>query len=194
MQKKPDVKIALPRDRNNIRKIAFRIRSQLRLGSDTNVDIVSVLELMVPLVDQEFALIPLEDKELPGRYAETRPEEHTIYVKQSVYEAAARGGGWARMILAHEVGHYVLHDSQSVVYAKIDPSERLNPDTDPERQADIFAAEFLAPSGAIKRLTPDEVKRQFGVSLSAARNQLHQASNISRRQARKRKKRSNQKA
>lgn len=194
MQNKAGVKVAVPMDRNSIRKQAYRIRKLLCLGVDTYIDIVKLLELMIPIVDPEFALIPLEDKMLTGQYAATKPDEHIVFVKQSVYEAAIRGSGWARMILAHEFGHYVLHNSQNVAFAKLDPAEYLPPDIDPERQADIFAAEFLAPSGAMKKMTPHDVEKKYGVSMAAAKNQLRQAGNIDRRQAKKKKKkRSSQK-
>lgn len=190
MQRSTNIKIAAPRDRRSIRKDVYRIKKQLRLDQEPYVDIIAVLELMLPVIDPQFVLLPVEDKELMGRYAETKPEEHTIYVKQSVYDAAFRGSGWARMILAHEFGHYVYHDSKSVTYACPNPNERISPDIDPERQADIFAAEFLAPSGELKGLTPQQVQKLYGVSALAAKNQLRQANNIVRHHNRKRKKRS----
>lgn len=193
VQRSTSIKIAPPRDRNSIRKDVYRIKKHLRLDKEQYVDIIAVLELMLPVVDPQFLLLPVEDRELAGRYAEFRPEEHTIYVKQSVYDAAYRGGGWARMILAHEFGHYVYHDSQSVAYAYLNPNEHITPDIDPERQADIFAAEFLAPSGEIKGLTPQQVQRQYGVSALAAKNQLRQADKIERHHKWKKKKRSSKK-
>lgn len=190
MQQNQEVKIAPPRDRNSIRKDTFKLRRQLGLEQGDRIDILTILELVIPRIDTEFHLLPVEDKELLGRYAETRPYEHVIYVKQSVYEAATRNGGWARMILAHELGHYYYHDASSVSFAYIDRSESLDPDCNPERQADIFAAELLAPSGALKGMTAEEVKQFYGVSLLAAKNQLRQASNIAHRRALKKKKRS----
>lgn len=169
VQRSTGIKIAPPRDRLSIRKDVFKLRRQLGLNKESYIDIVTLLELVLPVVDPEFVLIPVEDKELMGRYAETRPEEHAIYVKQSVYHAALRGGGWARMILAHELGHYMYHDSKSVAYAYKSRSERISPDIDPERQADIFAAEFLAPSGELKGMTPKQVQDAFGVSAAAAK-------------------------
>lgn len=193
MQQNLGVKVAPPRNRNSIRKDAFKLRQQLKLNKCQYVDIVGVLEFVLPVVDPLFHLAPVIDKELLGRYAETRPAEHAIYVKQSVYDAAVRGGGWARMILAHEFGHYCYHDTASVAYAYMDRNERLNPDVDPERQADIFAAEFLAPSGELKGMTVKQVQDTYGVSTIAARNQLRQANNIVRRHEKKKKRRSGKK-
>lgn len=185
----PRTKIAPSKNRNNIRKDVYRLRQLLQLPSNQWVDILAVLELQIPVIDPLFHLIAVEDMDLPGRYAETRPSEHAIYVKQSVYDAATRDSAWARMILAHELGHYYFHDAANVSYACLAPNEKLHPDVDPERQADIFAAEFLAPSGELKGLTQHQVQLNFGISASAAKNQLRQNENIQRRHAQKRKKR-----
>ncbi len=193
MQRSLGVRIAPSRDRNKIRKDVFRLRRQLGIDPRTYIDIVRVLELVLPIIDPLFHLVPIDDKDLPGRYAETRPTDHAIYVKQSVYLAAERGVGWARMILAHELGHYFYHGPSDVVYARIDRNERIDPAIDPERQADVFAAEFLAPSGELKGMTPKQIEGAYGISVTAAKNQLQQANNLVRRHARKQKKRSGKK-
>ena len=187
MQRSLGVRIAPPRDRNKIRKDVFRLRRQLGIDPRTYINIVKLLELVLPIIDPLFHLVPVDDKELPGRYAETRPTEHAIYVKQSVYLAAERGVGWARMILAHELGHYFYHGPADVVYAHVDRNERIDPTIDPERQADVFAAEFLAPSGELKGMTPKQIENAYGISITAAKNQLQQANNLVRRHAKKQK-------
>ena len=151
--------IAPPKDRNKIRKEAFQLRKQLGLPRDAFVDIVSLLELALPVIDPSFNLLPVPDKELSGRYAETRPYEHAIYVKESVYDAAIRGGGQARMILAHELAHYLYHSPREISFAYVNRNERLDSNVDPERQADIFAAEFLAPSGELRGLSVSDFQR-----------------------------------
>ena len=187
-------KIVPAKNRNQIRKDAYRLRQKLGLNPREYVDIVSILELALPVVDPDFHVIIVDDCDLPGRYAEVHPYEHALYVKQSVYDAATRGGEWARMILAHELGHYYCHDPAEIRYAYRNANERLDPDIDPERQADIFAAEFLAPSGELTGMTPREVHKAFGVSMLAAKNQLQQNSSITRRHEQKRKKRSDKKS
>ncbi|MBD5169223.1 MAG: ImmA/IrrE family metallo-endopeptidase [Oscillibacter sp.] len=194
MTRNPTEKIAPAKNRDRIRKDVYNLRRQLRLPKKQRVDILAVLEFALPIVDPDFHLIPVEDHDLQGRYAVTRPLEHAIYVKQSVYDAAYRESGWARMILAHELGHYYCHDIASITYAYLDQNERLSPDIDPERQADIFAAEFLAPSGELKGMSTWDVQKKYGISQLAAKNQLRQASNLQRRQAQKRRKRSGKKA
>lgn len=97
------------------------------------------------------------------------------------------------MILAHELGHYFYHGPSDIVYARVDRNERVDPAIDPERQADVFAAEFLAPSGELKGMSPKQIESAYGISVTAAKNQLQQANNLVRRHARKRKKRSGKK-
>ena len=186
MQRSGSVKVAPPKNRNNIRKDAFNLRRKLGIEPRTYVDILKVLELVLPRIDHLFHLVPVDDDELYGCSALTVPIDHVIYVKQSVYLAADEGEGWARMVLAHEWGHYVYHGPANVAFARIDQNEKIHPDIDPERQAEIFAAEFLVPSGELKGMNQFEVSNAYGVSMKAAENQIHQAENLVRRQRKKR--------
>lgn len=76
-----------------------------------------------------------------------------------------------RWTLAHELGHLCLH------------SEFVS--TDPEREANAFAAEFLMPAEVIRpqlrNLTPGrlaDLKRQWGVSMQALVERAHQLKTI----------------
>lgn len=196
MQRNPAVRAAIapPKDRNKIRKEAFQLRKQLGLPRDASVDIVSLLELALPVIDPSFNLLPVPDKELSGRYAETRPYEHAIYVKESVYDAAIRGGGQARMILAHELAHYLYHSPREISFAYVNRNERLDSNVDPERQADIFCSRILGPQWRASRVERKRCAAEIRRFSVGAKNQLRQASNIARRHASKKKRRSGPKA
>lgn len=97
----------------------------------------------------------------------------TISVKKSVHEKATFGDGRARMTLAHELAHGVLHygivsyrgtnATGSTELAKINASESA------EHQAKVFAAAFLIDDKVAATLSgPEEISTAFLVSLEAA--------------------------
>lgn len=174
-------RVAQARNRNQIRKYTYQLRKDLGLDQTEYFPIMRILENVLPLIYPEFHIEAVEDKELPGRMAETTPEQWVIRVRQSVYTAACNGVAWARMIMAHELGHFLFHNTQNTTFAYVEKGSRLPPDIDPERQADIFAAELLIPYHLIKDKNVFQVKKHFGVSQSAAEAQLRQAAKVKKR-------------
>lgn len=82
----------------------------------------------------------------------------------------------SRFDLAHELGHLVMHAHQPLT-----SDTRSSADTDLERQADRFAAEFLMPAEAVLPRSSKEpavpeilnLKRSFHVSAMAMAKRLH---------------------
>lgn len=179
------LKLALPRSKDDIRSDTYLLRLKLGLEMTPCFPIVHFLENVLPLTDPLFCLEVVDDAELPGRHAEMIPHEHTIRVRISVYEAAIAEFWWARSILAHELGHYYYHDEYNVRYAKLDPFQKVPPDFDPERQANVFAAELLAPIHLIKGLSKETIGKEFGVSYAIAKGQLFAVERVQQRQERK---------
>jgi hypothetical protein len=83
--------------------------------------------------------------------------------------------------MAHELGHFLFHNSQNTAYAYMEKGSRLPSDVDPERQADIFAAELLIPLHLIGDKNVYQVQKHFGVSRSAARAQMMHATKVRKR-------------
>lgn len=144
------------------------------------------LELIMPRIDPDFLVVPVEDSELPGRAAETVPDDHVIRVKQSIYDAACQGAYWARLVMGHELGHYLFHGDENVAYAHPAPGERIPDEVNAERQADIFSAELLVPVHLIDETSDYLVSKHFGVPKSVARIQMTQARRVKKRHQRKR--------
>lgn len=167
--------LAPRKTRDNIQHDAYLIRRKFGYDRERYFPISEFLELVLPLVDPDFHLQIVEDRELPGVMAETFPELHCMRIKQSVYDAASKDHAWARMVLAHELGHYLYHEPQNISYAKLEYGQKVPRNRDPEWQATVFGAELLAPSGFIKGqkiCNPSIVARDFCVSDSAARTQF----------------------
>lgn len=147
--------------------------------------IMEFLEIIMPQIDPQFMVVPVEDHELPGRAAETIPDDHVIRVKQSVYDAACEDSFMARLIMAHELGHYVLHGEDNVAYAHSAPGESIPNEVNAEWQADIFSMELLAPVHLIDETSEYLVSRHFVVSRGVARGQMNQARRVEKRHQRK---------
>lgn len=185
------VRIVPPRGRKQIRKDTQQLRDVLGLAATPYFPIMQLVEWLLPLADPEFVLEAVPDNELIGRSAETIPDQHLIRVKQSVYDAACRGHPWARQIMAHEVAHYIYHDSKYVAYASPAPEEMIPKRFMPEYQANVFAAELLAPVDLVRGLAPATIAQRFGVPEGMAKGQLRQAAHT---KPPKRKKRSDKKS
>ena len=164
-----------------MRKEAYMLRKRFGLERVKTFPIMEFLELIMPQIDPLFMLVPEEDSDLPGRAAETIPELHIIRVKQSVYDAACQGYHWARLVMAHELGHYLLHGDEKVAYAHPAQEERVPDEINAEKQADIFSAELLAPVHLISESSDYLVSKHFGVPKSVARIQMNQARKVQRR-------------
>ena len=169
-----------------MRTEAYMLRKKFGLDKVKAFPIMEFLEFIMPQIDPEFMVVPVEDNELPGRAAETVPDEHVIRVKQSVYDGACQGFFWARLVMAHELGHYLLHGEENVVYACPAPGEQIPNEINPEYQADIFSLELLAPVHLIDEPSEYLVSKHFGVSRGVARAQMNQARRVEKRHQRKR--------
>lgn len=174
------VRIVPPRDRKSIRKDTYKLRELLGLKDTLYFPIMQLLESCLPLVDTEFHIEVVKDGLLLGRMAETIPDQHVIRVRESVYNGACAGHPWARKVMAHELGHYLYHDSSKVAYAHPQRGEQVPKQFNPEYQADVFAAELLAPINLIKGHHPRWIAQKCGVPFGTAEGQLTQVAHTKR--------------
>jgi hypothetical protein len=96
-----------------------------------------------------------------------------ISVKRSIHQKALWGDGRARMTLAHELGHGVMHNGMPM-YRHTDATgtTQLSQTTaaeSAEHQAKVFASAFLIEDTVAAKLSsPEEISTEFIVSLEAA--------------------------
>lgn len=150
--------------------MAMMLRAKYMQDGKSRFNIVWFLEKHFASsgIDPSFYLEVVEDKELPTRFAETVPSEHVIRVRQSVYLNAKQGDGFSRQVLAHELGHYCLHNAETISYAYVDDSSHIPDAMDPEKQADVFAAELLAPSHEVRGMKIHQISSIYGVTRRTA--------------------------
>lgn len=159
---------------------ANRLRNQLDLTDVENIDVVRLLEFDLEQLIEGFRLVIRDDSEMlvDGHFQEAFCEFQPprIVVSNQTYENAAVGDPHARMVLAHELGHLLLHSGYNRSRAHSMMSGRYENDLGPnlksrgaESQAKRFAAFFLMPRHIVKKMrTVQELSRSCGTSLEAA--------------------------
>ncbi len=154
-----------PRTTKSIRDIAHGIRDALGL-TGALFPIARVLEALQ--INEQLELIIVEDDELGENYAVAYPEKRVIKVRNTVYERAVAGDGFARFTLAHELGHMFLHKGVAA-YARSKEDGSHKTYCDSEWQADKFAQELLIDTRMIASgSTASDIQDTFGVSYQAA--------------------------
>ena len=167
-----------PLSDSQIREIASRVRESYGLPRTRPVNVIRCLETEWVLAlsgRKRLQYILCDDNELPESDGRTEVSEFVrVSLRRSVHNLAKFGDGRARMTLAHELAHAVLHSgltlhrrvaaSGATVLSKVRPSESA------EHQAKVFAAAFLIQDDVAYELeSPEAISLEFGVSLEAAR-------------------------
>jgi IrrE N-terminal-like domain len=78
----------------------------------------------------------------------------TLHIDREIWELADLGDPDARFILAHEIGHLILHDHQAKAFSN-DPDAQIKfamNEYSAEWQANTFAAHFLLPTHIVAAL------------------------------------------
>lgn len=168
---------AEPLSNVDIISLTQHIRKILGCGSDTPLNIVAILEFAMPKMYKQFDISIRNQKEMKvDIHAYTDPNTNQIVIREDIYDRARHGEGRDRFTIAHEIGHYILHNSSLLTLTRVYQNEDIKPYEDVEWQADAFAGELLCPSFAIKNLSIKETAQKYGVSLQAARTQKKKSS------------------
>jgi Zn-dependent peptidase ImmA (M78 family) len=151
-----------------IRKEARDLRRLLKIDRLHAPDLTEVLNHLSSRYSQ-FKLKLVADSDLPRAEARAYCKAWVLKVRKSVISAVRKfGDGRARWTIAHEIGHLVLNHPRSL--DRKSPGQEVNPEDQLlEREADIFASEFLAPSHLVSNNhTPNDIRAIFQISLDAA--------------------------
>jgi hypothetical protein len=110
-------------------------------------NVVRLLEIEVPKLVPEFALVVRSDDEMADAEAYTEFNPPHIAVRGSVYSMALREDGRSRMTFAHELGHLVMHPGAAKLRCETASAEasQVRIFESAEWQAKKFAALFLVP-------------------------------------------------
>lgn len=151
--------------RANIEKFANDVRSALGIGLQDRVDMLRLIEWVLPKVMEGFRYEVVPDHELGDAEATTSTSERVIKISESCYDAARRGHARYPFTLAHEFGHLMLHTGKPFSLARGEVKAFVNP----EWQADNFAGSFLAPAEMAQACRSiSELMLKSGLSRDAA--------------------------
>jgi len=165
------MRVAKPQSRKNIRKIAHMIREICNSSDDFFFDILGFVELLLPRLYDDFQLVICTESEMGKNEGLTYPEKGIMKIREDVYIGACEGNGRDRFTIAHELGHFLLHQNNSISFARNNHG-KIAPYEDPEWQADAFAGELLIPARLVSGMSYQDISRECGVSYKAAMYQL----------------------
>ena len=99
-----------------------------------------------------------------------------LHVDREIWKLAKIGDPDARYIIAHEVGHLILHDNDAKAFssnAKDQISFELMNEYSAEWQANVFASHFLLPSHIVAAVGCEQrLVNSCGVTAKLARDRL----------------------
>jgi hypothetical protein len=137
--------VVAPLSRANIEGYACALRSALGIQPSDRVDMLRLIELVLPNALDGFQYEIVPDEELGEAEATTSTTVRLIKISESCYEAARHGQPRPQFTLAHEFGHLMLHTGKPAAMAR----GEIKAFADPEWQADNFAGSFLAPKAMV---------------------------------------------
>jgi hypothetical protein len=169
------------RSNGECRDIANRTKAYYHVERLRPVNIGRILRsAKVPTLRGEKALIYelVDDAALGLKEANTEQVDRNsikITVKKTIDFLASCGDGRARMTLAHELGHAIMHAEQGAIDHRAAAAtgtttlSKINASESAEHQAKVFASAFLIhDKDAAELESPLEIATEFVVSLSAA--------------------------
>lgn len=163
--------IVQPLSRMDIRRLANSVRKQTGYFDKAYFPIVRFVELVLPTLRPGFTFYIGTESEMGCNHGLTIPEQNLIIIREDVYERAYNGEGRDRLTIAHELGHYLMHSPEKVVYARVASGGTVPVYCQPEWQADAFGGELLVPAHLMRGKSPQEISLLCGVSLQAAKCQ-----------------------
>ncbi len=138
-------------------------------------DLLRILEHKLPSLYTDFALIVRPTSSMINVEAYTQFMPPQIVISDRVYEEAHNLIPRARWTLAHELGHFVLHEAISKPRALTQNRSSIikRAYNSAEWQAHKFAAHFLMPEHIASQFqSVEELAQGCNVSLTAARKRF----------------------
>ncbi len=124
--------------RKDIRNYVKKIRKIIGYENELFFPIITFLDVIMPQLFEGFYCDVRPIEEMPNKCGETFPFENRIELREDIYNNARLGDGFSRLTIAHEIGHFLLHDMEAISLCKLEPGEKLKAFEDPEWQADVF--------------------------------------------------------
>ncbi|MGY6569008.1 MAG: ImmA/IrrE family metallo-endopeptidase [Salinarimonas sp.] len=174
--------------REAIEERALALRKALGLGEVLPIDAMTVLTTLNRHYGVRYRREP--DELMGGDEARYDADNKVIIIAESTFRRMNARCSRAIFTLAHEVGHFILgHES-----VRSRRAERRNYEKDvdhirhQEREADVFAAAFIAPMPLLQKLdsedplTPEKIELRTGLSRSSSEFRFEELQETKRRE------------
>lgn len=163
-----------PRSKKEIRGLSNAFRTQFaKVDLHDKLDLLKVLEIILPKVSNYKFEFEVHSQNVMGdAEAAMSPDAMRMYIREDVYDHLHQNNARARFTVAHEIGHFILHDGVALARYN-DGKHKVYEDS--EWQANFFAAELLAPYSACETINdiPSLVDR-FGISYECAEYRIRE--------------------
>lgn len=159
--------MAPPFSRQSIEKYAKFIRQVFNLDNCLYIPIIKIVELVIPKIDHTFQFNTTYESEMNNEYANYCPETNTLNIRQDVYIAACSDDPRHRFTVAHELGHYFMHNDITS-FSRCPQNVTIPTFRNPEWQANVFASGLLMGKNLIKGMTAEQVALACKTSLQSA--------------------------
>lgn len=166
------------RSRDTIASIAAKARESAKLVNDININLADYLYGFLRLrLNPPLDIIIGEniEKNADAFVNFTNDNKITLYVRNVIWLQAKSNFPNARFIMAHEVGHILMHKNDALAYSAAPYSvvRALSEEERVEPQANLFAEEFLAPTNMLFGLNNVyDIADYFNIPEECARRQL----------------------
>jgi len=140
------------RTEESIAQVASKGRDAAGQRNSAYFNIVKLVEGLERTWRDKGFTIKFLDHNIDGKPAYVEFNPPTLYIDREVWNLADLGDPESRFIVAHELGHLVLHDQHAKAFSD-DPSERIKFDVrenSAEWQANTFATYFLLPDNLVR--------------------------------------------
>lgn len=159
---------AMGENDSTVREKARLLRRIVGCGKIKRFPVLEFLERVLCAPDSDVKLEIVAKDDMPDAYATTNTALGIIKIREDVYEGAYNENPRDRFTICHEIGHFFLHQPESISFAH----GRVFKQHSLEFQANVFAAELLAPLPMIRGYNVAEVHEYFGISKQSASYQL----------------------
>lgn len=161
-----------PCSRKQLVDHAHSIHKAVGYTGDGAFPILELVEFVFPAVYDDFNLEILPEAEMGDDFGLTFPDQHIIKLREDVYEAAASGHGFGRMVVAHESSHLLRHEKIPVSLARRKATKEIPSFRSSEWQANAMAGALLMPASKIIDMSVQEIIDKYKVTQAAAKTQL----------------------
>lgn len=161
-----------PTSRQEIWTYVRDIRRTLGVEAALYFDVVWFVENIMPELFPDFVFEVCTQEELGDLHGKTIPRKNKICIREDIYIGACAENGRDRLTIAHEIGHFFMHDEHSIEFCQSSSNGKVPCFRDSDWQADVFGGELLAPSYLIDGMSVSKIHEACKVSMPCAKSQL----------------------